>query len=148
VYVAWDDNTPVSGSGTKSEIWMRVSFNNGGSFGSPIRITTNTGTSEYASVAAVGSDVYVAWDDYTPVSGSEQNPEIWLRMSSSNGAVFGSAFRMSTNVGQSEWPSVAASGNHVYVTWQDNTIVSGNGGWLIEPASANSVQRRQSRANL
>ena len=76
---------------------MRVSSNNGATFGSAIRITTNTGNSRYPSVAAGGSYVYVAWQDDTPVSGSGGKPEIWMRVSANNGASFGSAIRISTN---------------------------------------------------
>ena len=46
-----------------------------------IRLSTNTGWSEYPSVAASGSYVYVAWDDNTPVTGSGTAPEIWMRVS-------------------------------------------------------------------
>jgi hypothetical protein len=79
VYAAWPDDTPVTGSGGYSEIWMRASSNHGASFGSAIRITTNTGVSENPSVAAYITYVCVAWDDDTPVSGSGSAPEIWLR---------------------------------------------------------------------
>jgi hypothetical protein len=127
VYVAWQDDTPVSGSGTKSEIWMRVSSNNGHSFGSAIRISTNTGDSVNPSIAALGSYVYVAWQDDTPVSGSGTKSEIWMRISSNNGASFGPAIRISTNTGQSGNPSVAVVGSYVYVAWQDDTPVSGSG---------------------
>jgi len=128
VYVAWMDNTPVTGSDGSYEIWLRVSSNNGASFGSAIRITTNTGTSGEASVAAVGSNVYVAWDDNTPVSGSSGSYEVWLRVGSNNGASFSSPVRISMNTGDSEYPSVAAVGNNVYVAWQDDTPVTGSGG--------------------
>jgi hypothetical protein len=124
VYVAWDDNTPVTGSGGKYEIWMRVSSNNGASFGSAMRLTTNTYDSAFPSVAASGSYVYVAWHDYTPVTGSGTQPEIWMRASSNNGGSFGSPIRISTNTGISLCPSVAASANNVYVAWEDSTIGS------------------------
>jgi len=123
-YVAWDDNTPVTGSGGKYEIWMRVSSNNGASFGSAMRLTTNTYDSNFPSVAASGSYVYVAWHDYTPVTGSGTQPEIWMRASSNNGGSFGSPIRISTNTGISLCPSVAASANNVYVAWEDSTIGS------------------------
>jgi hypothetical protein len=133
-YVAWQDNTPVTGSGTAYEVWMRVSSNNGASFGSAVRMSTNTAQSEYPSVAASGSYVYVAWGDWTPVTGSGDKDEIWLRVSSNSGASFGSAIRMSTNAGYSDCPRVATSGSDVYVAWQDDTPVSGNAGkpevWL------------------
>jgi hypothetical protein len=127
VYVAWDDETPVSGSGSTfaSEIWMRVSSNNGASFGSALRITTNTGDSQYPSDAAAGDHVYVAWYDDTPVTGSGTAPEIWMRASANNGASFGSAVRITTNTGNSTFPSVAASGSYVYVAWMDDTHVAG-----------------------
>jgi len=134
VYVAWNDFTPVTGSGSAYEVWLRVSSNSGASFGSPVRLTTNTGVSEYPSVAAVGSNVYVAWDDNTPVTGSGASYEIWLRVSSNNGASFGSAIRLTTNTGKSYNPSVAAVGTYVYVAWSDNTPITGSGGveeiWL------------------
>jgi hypothetical protein len=127
VYVAWEDRTPVTGSSGNDEIWMRSSSNNGLSFASPIRITTNPGWSEFPSVAAVGSNVYVAWDDYTPVTGSGTAPEIWMRISSNSGASFGSPVRITTNTGASESPSVAAIGNYLHVAWSDNTPVTGSG---------------------
>jgi hypothetical protein len=128
VYVAWMDNTPVTGSGGSYEIWLRVSSNNGASFGTAVRLTTNTGISAYPSVAAVGSNVYVAWDDSTPVTGSGGSvPEIWLRVSSNYGASFGSAIRITTNMGTSKFASVAAVGSNVYVAWYDNTPVTGSG---------------------
>jgi hypothetical protein len=134
VYVAWEDYTPVAGSGGEPEIWMRVSANSGTSFGSPVRLSSNAYMSLYPSVAASGNYVYVVWQDHTPVVGSGGAPEVWMRVSSNNGAVFGSAVRMSTNTGYSDYPHVAASGSNVYVTWQDNTPVTGSGGdfevWL------------------
>jgi len=128
VYVVWEDYTPVTGSGTAPEIWMRASANNGASFGSAIRITTNTGYSQRPHVAATGNYVYVVWYDSTPVPGSGSSSEIWMRVSSNNGASFGSPIRISTNTGDSRYPSVAAVGNYVYVAWQDDTPVTGSGG--------------------
>jgi hypothetical protein len=131
VYVAWEDSTPVPGSGNHPEIWMRVSSNYGTSFGSFIRITTNTSYSCEPSVAASGSYVYVAWDDGTSVTGSGGNPEIWMRVSANNGASFGSAIRITTNTGYSGSAAVAAAGSYVYVAWNDDTLVSGSN-WTPE----------------
>jgi hypothetical protein len=140
VYVAWEDYTPVTGSGAQPEIWMRVSGNSGASFGSAIRLSSNAYMSLYPCVAASGSYVYVAWQDHTPVVGSGGAPEVWMRVSSNNGASFGSAVRMSTNTGYSDYPRLAAAGSGVYVTWQDDTPVTGSGDdfevWLR--ASANN----------
>jgi hypothetical protein len=127
VYIAWEDATLVTGGGGSYEIWMRVSSNNGASFGPAIRITTNTGDSRYASIAASGSYVYVAWEDTTPVTGSGIGTEIWMRVSANNGATFGSAIRITTNTADSRNPSVGAVGGYVYVAWDDGTWVSGSG---------------------
>ena len=114
---------------TKPEIWMRVSSNNGASFGSAIRISyKHWNWSENPSVAADGNYVYVAWEDDTSVSGSGVATEIWMRVSTNNGASFGSPIRITTNTGFSLRPSVAAVGSNVYVAWEDNTPVSGSGG--------------------
>jgi len=117
----------VSEGGASTEVWLRRSLDNGASFGSPIRITTNTYFSGYPSLAASGTYVYVAWMDNTPVSGSGSQPEIWIRVSSNYGASFGSPIRISTNTGSSVRPFVAAYGTYVYIAWEDDTPVSGSG---------------------
>jgi len=106
---------------------MRIGSNNGATFGSPIRISANTYHSLSPSVAAYGTYVYIAWQDWTPVSGSGSSFEIWVRISGDNGASFGSPIRITTNTGSSGLPSVAAYGSYIYVAWQDNTPVSGSG---------------------
>jgi len=127
VYVAWEDHTPVAGSGTQPEIWTRVSSNNGASFGSAIRISTNTYDLTLASVAASGGYVYVAWQDSTPVTGSGSSPEIWMRLSSNGGASFGSAVRISYDTSGSFLASAVIAGGYVYVAWQDDLPVAGSG---------------------
>jgi hypothetical protein len=84
VYVAWEDWTSVPGSGTAGapEIWMRASLNYGASFGSAIRITTNTGQSGGSSVAASLNYVWVSWQDDTEVPGYGGTYEVWIRRGS------------------------------------------------------------------
>ena len=64
---------------------------------------------EHPSVAASGNRVYVAWEDWTPVTGSGTEPEIWTRVSSKYGASFGAAIRINSNTYASGFPSVASS---------------------------------------
>jgi hypothetical protein len=82
VYLAWEDDTPVSGSGGNPEVWLRASSNRGVNFGSAIRISTNTGVSVMPCVSVGGNRVFVFWEDNTPVSGSGGAAEIWLRVGS------------------------------------------------------------------
>ena len=42
-------------------------------------------------------------------------------MSKNNGTSFGTPINISNNTGDSFFPQIAAIGNNVYVTWQDNT---------------------------
>ena len=42
-------------------------------------------------------------------------------MSNNNGTSFGNPINLSNNTGFSFNPEIAAIGNNVYVTWQDNT---------------------------
>jgi hypothetical protein len=56
------------------------------------------------------------WVDDTP-----GNFDILYRRSTNGGASFGATDNLSNNVGLSFEPSVAASGNNVYVGWRDST---------------------------
>jgi hypothetical protein len=80
---------------------------------------TNAGTSANPAVATSGNNMYIVWEDDT--SG---NFEILYRRSTDGGANFGEngvAINLSNNAGTSTIPFVAASGNNVYIVWEDNT---------------------------
>ena len=111
VYVTWDDNTPGA-----TDIFFAVSNNNGTSFGPPINLSNNAGNSAFPQIAASGSNVYVTWQDNTP-----GNRDILFAVSNNNGTSFAIPINLSNNIGDSLEPQIAASGNNVYVTWEDNT---------------------------
>jgi len=79
-------------------------------------LSNSAGFSEKPAIFVSGNDVYVVWDDDT--SG---NAEILYRKSTDGGASFGSTVNLSNDAGSSESPSIAISGNNVYVIWLDNT---------------------------
>ena len=116
VYVAWHDST--FGGYPNYEILFKRSTDNGANWQPTQRLTNNAGMSEYPSVAASGSNVYVAWRDNT------FNMEIFFKRSVDSGASWESTQRLTNNAGISESPSVAASGNNVSVAWDDNTFDS------------------------
>jgi hypothetical protein len=68
-------------------------------------------------MAASGNNVYVVWRDNTL-----GNFDIFYR-STDGGSSFGSTVNLSNNGGDSGGTaqSIAASGNNVYIVWQDNT---------------------------
>ena len=111
VYVTWQDSTPGN-----FDIFFAASNNNGTSFGTPINISNNTDDSEIPQLAAVGNNVYVTWQDFTP-----GNFDIFFAASNNNGTSFGTPINLSNNTGNSFEPQIAVSGNNVYVTWEDNT---------------------------
>ena len=49
------------------------------------------------------------------------NFDIFFAVSNNNGTSFGTPINISNNTGGSSNPQIAASGNNVYVTWQDDT---------------------------
>jgi hypothetical protein len=111
VYVVWRDSTPGN-----DEILYRRSTDGGATFRITTNLSTNAGSSSQPAVAASGNNVYVVWTDNTP-----GNAEILYRRSTDGGATFGSTINLSNNAGTSFEPAVAASGNNVYVVWNDDT---------------------------
>lgn len=116
VYVAWRDN--IHGN---YEIFVRVSTDSGESFGDTINVSKNTGDSTLdgkVQLVASGSNVYVVWQDR---SSDTKKIDILFARSSDNGATFSSPVNLSKLVGSSHHPSLAVSGNNVYVVWFGET---------------------------
>ena len=113
VYVTWHDDTPA---GSNGDIFFASSNNNGVSFGTPINLSNNTGNSSNPQIAISGNNVYVTWFDDTP-----GNRDIFFAVSNNNGISFGTPINLSNNTGDSFGPQIAAIGNNVYVTWEDDT---------------------------
>jgi hypothetical protein len=114
IYLAWVDNTPGN-----NEIFFRYSNNTGESFRGAREISkTLSVDGEYAlfpRISAVGSNVYVVWQDR--VSG---NYEIFLRESNDRAGTFSGIKNLSrNNTGDSISPQIASSGNNVFVVWTD-----------------------------
>lgn len=79
-------------------------------------LSDNVLPSDDPAIAISGNNVHVVWDDTT--SG---NNDILYKRSTDGGATFGSTINLSNNMGGSDEPAIAASGNNVYVVWHDNT---------------------------
>ncbi len=116
VYVVWEDSLPGN-----PEVLFRASNNNGTSFGSTINLSNNAGNSANAEIAAVGSNVYVVWQDDTT-----GNSDVLFRASNDNGASFGATANLSNNALESTVPQIAVSGTNVYVTWENEVRIGPN----------------------
>ena len=63
-----------------------------------------------------GSNVYVLW-----VRGDEDNTDLYLKISHDGGKTFGQAINLSNNPASLSYhPKVVASGENVYVVWEDD----------------------------
>lgn len=109
VYVVWKDYTPASPA-----IYFKASADNGATWSAVKNLTSGTPSSSMPSLAADGSNVYLAWVN-------TGNSEIYFRRSINKGATWSTAKRLTTNSGDSAVPSMAVSGQKIHVAWRDNT---------------------------
>ena len=96
VYVTWPDDTPGN-----FDIFFAASNNKGTSFGTPINISNNTGSSLFQQMAVSGNNVYVTWHDTTI-----GDFDIFVI---TNAQPFGTPINLSNNAGNSFNPQIAAS---------------------------------------
>ena len=112
VYIVWKDNT-----GREHEaVYFRKSPNGGATWQSERRFEEDSGTSLHPTIAAGGSNVYVAWHHYVT-----ENSEIYYTKSSNRGATWQNIQRLTKNSGASGAAELAVSGSNIYVTWFDDT---------------------------
>ena len=69
-----------------------------------------------------GTNVYVLW-----VQGDEDNTDLYLKISRDGGATFGDTINLSDNPASLSYhPKIVASGENVYIVWEDDEGTSGN----------------------
>ena len=110
LHVVWRDNRDGN-----DEIYYKRSTDKGLTWGSDIRLTSNSSTSEYPSVTVSGSTVNVIWDD-----GRDGNFEIYSKRSTDGGATWGTDTRLTTNTAQSYGPCVTGEGLNLGIVWRDD----------------------------
>lgn len=110
VYVAWHEPR-----NRKIDIRFRRSTDGGATWGPVTQLSTGPRSSAHASIAASGSSVHVVWGDQR--DGGQA--EIYYKHSTDRGATWEPEKRL-TDLPFDSWvPSVAASGNTVYLAWVD-----------------------------
>lgn len=124
VYVVWQDNR----SGGGFDIYFNRSLDAGATWlPTEIRLDTDlpaSGRSENPQLVSDGPFVYVVWKDDR--NGGLFGEDIYFNRSLDGGTTWlSSDVRVDTDVpgsAESKWPTIAASGDCVYVVWQDHRV--------------------------
>jgi len=113
VYVIWQDDPPPD---FFNDIYFTASTNSGASFGSVTKLSSSSGFSDSAQIAASGDNVYVVWQDLILL-------ETFYSKSNDAGATFSGGINPLSDDDSlaSVSPQVAAAGNNVYLVWLDNS---------------------------
>jgi len=109
VHVVWMDNRDGD-----NEIYFKRSTDGGVNWGAETRLTNNTGSSEYPSVAVSGSIIHVVWND-----NRDGDFEIYYKRSQDAGISWEGDTRLTNTSGISVNSSITVSGSVVHVIWKD-----------------------------
>jgi len=112
VHIAWLDSRF---GWFNNEIFYRRSTDDGVTWGGELRLTEDTTFSNTPSIAVVGSNVHVVWEDMR-----DGNFEMYYKHSTNNGLNWSADARLTNDAGDSHYPSLAASGPNLHLVWQDN----------------------------
>ena len=112
VQVAWVDFSLVG----NSEIYFCRSVDGGTTWESPVQISNAAGYSTNPSIAALGSNVHIAWQDSRF---GWWNNEIFYRRSTNDGVNWSTEERLTIDTTFSNAPSLAVSGNDIHVAWEE-----------------------------
>jgi len=113
VHIFWNDYTPFNW-----EIYSKTSTDNGSTWGSPKRLTWNSGTSGMPAAANKGGHLYLTWHDQSP-----GNFEIFAKASMNGGASWSPPTRLTWNSGTSGHPTIGVDSNETcHVIWHDDSV--------------------------
>lgn len=110
VYVIWQEAT-----GGGSNIFFTHSDNNGGSFSSPAKISTDGASEITRDTQMIASEkhVLIVWFN------KSTNKGVFFVKSNDNGKNFTSQINLSGNVTNPQMAQISSFGDSIYVTWQD-----------------------------
>ena len=117
VYAVWLERIEQN----VTNVAFAKSDDGGDSFGSPIAITTHSGTSGLPQISADANNVYLLWED-----NSLGNFDVFFAKSTDMGNTFNPVKNISSNTGQSGTPKMVSAGNNIAISWMDDSSGSYN----------------------
>jgi hypothetical protein len=119
VYVVWRSlDGAVSGF---NDVFLRRSGDDGQSFAPQLNVSSDVENSHNPVVAASGPRVYVAWENH-----GSFGYDVYFRASGDGAVSFGPTLNLSLTAqdgeGLVQYPQISATGNNVYVVWQDYSL--------------------------
>jgi hypothetical protein len=112
VHVTWTDMRDG-----QTEIYYMRSTDGGTTWGNDSRMSVNDFlNSEFAMVAASGSDVNLIWSDTRATGGYSQ---VFFKHSSNSGENWGPDSNITTNASNKYYPSFVLSGSNIHTIWED-----------------------------
>jgi len=112
VHIIWSDNTPGN-----EEIFYKRSTDSGATWLPPLRLTWNTGSSQYPFIMAVLNELHVVWSDF--LSG---NWDVCYKQSLNTGGTWSSLKRLTYNPGNSWKPCMTVTDNkYIHIVWYDGS---------------------------
>jgi hypothetical protein len=115
ISVAWEEYSQDQ----NGDVIFKRSTDNGKTFGDIINLSNNTGNSINPQLAVSGNNIYAVWSD-----NSAGDYDIFLSRSADGGGNFSKRSNLSIVVGNSLTPTIAVSGDNVFVSWRDFIIGS------------------------
>nr|MDO8117871.1 PKD domain-containing protein [Candidatus Sigynarchaeota archaeon] len=126
VFVTWHDATPLDGTNTDTDVFLRVKNRTTGAWNAiDIVSTESTGGTTSSSVKVDGArNVHVAWTDYTNYMSSGTDADIFYKMKNNSVGTWSVTEVVSTaSPGASYYPELVLDGQgNVHVAWYDTTI--------------------------
>jgi len=110
IFVVWQDDSAGDG-----DIFFSKGSTKNLDFEDTVNLSNNVGKSAFPRFTILDDKVFTTWYDYSPGTS-----DIYFARSLDGGKTF-ETFNLSQNDGVSYNPWVAASGNNVYVVWNDDT---------------------------
>src|SRR5215208_4418947 len=118
VYTVWRESLGV-------DDLSRILFKRNTISFDPSIIVSHTGSFRKTAVAVSGDNVYVVTQENINITEPPASDAIWYRRSTDGGANFSGAVNLrTTTTGSMFEPSLTASGNNVYVVWDDDGTAS------------------------